>query len=480
VRDESFFFVRVGELCRKPVITCPPGEDLTAVADVMRRRNISCVVVAEEDRPLGMITDRDFRNRIASTGGDLKGCVAGDVMTSPVVTIAPQDCVFEAIYKMAKHNIHRLVVVNEAGGLAGILTDTDLIALQITTPLYLGNEIRSASSLRDLKQVNRRLLDTVKLGIRSGASPRDLVRLITHFNDAVTHRVIELIREEEGIELPPRSAYLALGSEGRKEQTLRTDQDSAAVHADDLSAPELSALERFCVRLVEALHGIGVPLCPANNMASNPAWRKSLSEWSNLVGRWIAVPLPEHMLNFGMFQDLRTIHGDPELERALKGRIREAVRQNALFLPRVAQNILRYPPPLGLFGRLRVEKTGEHKGSIDLKKAGIFAITEGVSLLALEAGILDGGTWEKIEALRAKKLVAEDLLAEMDESFTFLVRLRLESQIRELVAERKPSNHLDPLHLPPWERKKLRNALRSVRSFLGALRERYRLDLISS
>lgn len=477
--DESFFFVRVGQVCKKPLITCPPEEELTDVARAMGQRNISGVVVARDGLPLGVITDRDFRNKIASSGGGIRGFTAADIMTSPIITIGTHDYVFEAIHKMARHNIHRLVAVDEEGRLAGVVTATDIIALQTTMPLYFAGEIESASSLAELKRLSRSLLDLASFASRAGASTRDTVRLFSHFNDLITRRVIAVLEAAEGVALPRRAAYLVLGSEGRTEQAVRADQDSAAAYADDLPPPELEALERFCCRIVGVLQEIGVPPCPGNTMASNPAWRKSLSEWSGLVEHWISVPTPEHIVNFGMFQDLRTIHGEPEFERRIKDRIRDAVAHNSLFLPRVAKNILRYPPPLGLFGRLRVEKSGEHRGAIDLKKAGIFGITEGVSLLALEAGILGGGTWEKIEALARKKLISGDLLAEVDESFTFLVRLRLETQLRELAAGQKPSGYLDPLQLGARETKKLKDALRSVSSFLGVLRERYKLDFIS-
>ncbi len=476
--EESFFFVRVRELCRGPVITCSPDEDVVSVAQIMWERGISGLVVCEENHPAGIITDRDFRAVVAQTGGVLSGLRARDIMTAPLVIVRPDDYVFEAIYKMSKHNIHRLVVVDEAGCLKGILTDTDVIALQTTTPLYLNREIESAASLEELRRINRRLLDTVSFAVRARAGTRDVVRLIAHFNDTVTQRVIALL-EEEGIFLPPRAAYLALGSEGRMEQTLRTDQDSALVYADDLSPEDMGRVERFSERLIESLVAIGVPPCPGGTMANNPQWRHSVTEWKGLLTQWMTVLKPEHMVNFGMFQDLRTVHGDDAVTEELKEHIRQTVQRNALFLPYVAKNIIRFPPPLGFFGRFRVEKAGEHKGKINLKKAGIFAITEGVSLLALEARVLDGSTWEKIEALAEQRVMPRDELSRLDEAFTTLVKLRLSAQLAALSRGEQPTNHVNPQFLDPKDADGLREALTTVGWFLRSIRDRYQLHFIS-
>jgi len=135
--EESFFFVRIRELGRRPVVTCAPDQELVEVAQLMGRLNISGVVVTEGGHPIGIITDRDFRSLIARVKGELAGHRARDVMRGPLVTIAEDGYVFEAIYKMAKHNIHRLVVLDTAGNLVSIITDTDLLALQTRTPLYL-------------------------------------------------------------------------------------------------------------------------------------------------------------------------------------------------------------------------------------------------------------------------------------------------------------------------------------------------------
>jgi CBS domain-containing protein len=477
--DERMYFVRAGSLCKGPPITCSPEASVLDLAGIMQHHNITGIVVVENDLPVGMFSIRDLRRLIVEAGGDVTGRRVRDAMSRHLITVRDSDYVFEAILAMARNNIHRLGVVDSEGKLVGIITDTDLLTLQTRTPLYLNNEIEAAQSVDQLRQISARMIEMVTFATMSGVDIRGVVQLISHFNDTMSVRLIQLLERDEGISLPEGAAYLVLGSEGRCEQTLRTDQDSAIVYRDDLPRDRFVQLERFAVRLIDALESLGVPRCPGDTMASNPLWRHSLSEWKQLVGQWITVPTPESMVNFGMFQDLRVLHGDRILEQQLHEHILAGARQNALFLVYLARNILRFPPPLGMFNRFKVERSGEHRGKIDLKKGGIFAITAGVSLLALEAGIVDGTTWDKLELLGKRGVLTGTDLTTVEESFSHLVRLRLQRQLRALAAGNKPTNHVDPMVMNDRERDQMRTAFKGVGTFLNIIRDHFQLNLMS-
>jgi CBS domain-containing protein len=478
--EETFFFIHVGSVCKGPVVTCKPGASIVEAARIMYEKDISGLVVVDLlGRIVGVFSVRDFRKLIAESNGDLSGVKVKDVMCAEPVTVRRDSYVFEAIFKMAKHNIHRLVVVDHQDHLCGMLTDTDLLSLQTRSPIYLSQEIENAESIRQLSIINTRILEMVNCATDAGADIRSLVHLITHFNDSFTLRIIELMERDEGIRLPDGVAFLALGSEGRGEQTLRTDQDSAMVFVDNLSEEDQSAAERFAYRLADALEEVGVPKCSANTMASNPEWRHSLSDWKMLIEKWMSLPEGDHMVRFGMFQDFRTLHGDERLEHELQKYILAGIKRNALFLPYVARNIVSFVPPIGMFGRIKVEKRGENRGRVDLKKAGIFAITGGVSLLALEAGIVEGSTWDKLDQLEESGLLGSDSRETIDSAFSYLFRLRLLRQVRDLTAGNEPTNSVDPLVMNDRQRDQLRTALKGVRMFLRFIRERYQLDSIS-
>ena len=185
----------------------------------------------------------------------------------------------------------------------------------------------------------------------------------------------------------------------------------------DLDPAEVAELEAFSAELTAGIIAIGIPECPGGIMARNEAWRRSESGWTEALEHWLATPTPENILKGSMFFDLRTLYGDSGLERAIKARLAQHLRRDAAFLMHTAANALRFAPPLGWFGRIRAEKHGEQRGGLDVKKAGIFAITEGVKVLALEAGILDGGTRERLQALVAAGVLGADAAEDIGAAF---------------------------------------------------------------
>ncbi|NTU59815.1 MAG: CBS domain-containing protein, partial [Deltaproteobacteria bacterium] len=190
--NETFYFLKVGDLGRRALVCCTPDDDVLDVADLMREKRVSGVVVCRDDEPVGIITDRDFRTRlrqIAEASGRLP---ASQLMSAPVTTIGEGELVFEAIYRMGRNRIHRLVVVDAGGKLAGIITDADLIKLQLTTPMYLGRDVEEARSVDDLASINSRATAAVSHAFRAGGRTPDVIRLISHFHDAITRKLIEL------------------------------------------------------------------------------------------------------------------------------------------------------------------------------------------------------------------------------------------------------------------------------------------------
>jgi CBS domain-containing protein len=347
----------------------------------------------------------------------------------------------------------------------------------------LCHEIEVCQSIDNLRQISQGMHETVRLAFESDLETKEIVKLIAHLNGAFNQRIIVILEFNEGISLPKEAAFLVLGSEARGEQTLRTDQDSAIVYEDDLPQEKLAHLERFATRYVEALETIGVPRCPGDIMASNSLWRHSVSGWKQRLNHWITSPTQENMLNFGIFQDLRPLHGNRQLGMQLSAHIRDTVHNAIHFFPNMACHAARFPTPLNLFGRIRVEGSGPHKGQVDIKKAGIFAITVGASLLALEIGHTGGNTWEKLELLGTRKMITPRDLATIRNAFSFLVKLRIRQQLqqlRELPPGVIPSNYVNPKSMTSGERDQLRYALKGVTTFLGLFRNHFKLDLISS
>lgn len=479
ISEDSFFFMPVDAICKRPLITCPPEMALVEMARLMKTHNISGIVVEENDKPVGIVSLRDLRNLIAESVSDIANLTVRKAMKTELITIRSNDYLFKAIFLMSKHNIHRLVVTDDSDRLFGVITDTDLLRIQTSSPLYLVQEIESAKDMDQLRSIGQKMTGMLRFAIKTNADAQSLIQLIAHFNDAFTQRLIFILDHQHNVRLPPGAAYLALGSEGRQEQTLRTDQDSAIVYPDNLPSDQLAEVRKFAELIASSLESLGVPLCPGNMMASNPDWCHSLSEWKQLVEQWISRPDADATVHFGVFQDLRVLHGDISFETELRSHICDCTRHNSIFFPSMARNIVRFKPPLGMFSRLLVEKKGEHRGKLDLKKGGLFALTRGISLIALEAGIMGGTTWDKLQRLHHLQLVSDHDLETMQDSFTFLIMMRLKKQLIALSSGKEPDNFVDPLVLNERDRDQLRAALRGVDTLLHILKSRYKLDQIA-
>ena len=479
--EEGQFFRPVKDFCQRTVVTCGPDDTLVDVVRIMREKNISSVVVCENKLPSGIMTDRDLRNKVVACGTDPSTLAVRAIMNRPLSVIGENDLLYEALYRMSREKIHRLAVVDDQGKLSGIITDSDIIRLQSHSPHQLVLDIEKAQDLAELGAVYSRIRSLV-LHLSDGGTGtrnmRDMVRMIAHLNDQILLRLINLLRQERFTHLPQRFALVVLGSEGRGEQTLLTDQDNAIVYGDELAADEVLKIEEFSQVLIDSLVAIGIPPCAGGIMANNKEWRRSLNKWQDQLDRWLEVPTPKHVLSCGTFVDIRTIYGDPSFEQDLKKQLYDHVQRDKLFLMRMVENTLRFTPPIGWFGKIKGESGGQHSGMLEIKKAGIFALSEGVKALAIQAGKLEGSTHQRLEALIKDKVVNRKMAANIAESFDFLVLMRLRGQVEAVREGRKPDNYIPLDRLNTMELGRLQLALKGVGTFQEFIKSHFNLHLL--
>jgi len=472
--DLNALFLDVGGYCRRDVITCKPADRLVDVAVIMRQHNISSLVVSENGAPSGILTDRDMRNKVVAQGIDPSELSIKEVMSSPLITINEDEFLFEALHQLSRHRIHRLVVTDRSGRLTGIITDSDILRIQSRSPQQLVQKIEDASDVEDLKNLHQQVQGLVGHLIGTGVRIRDLVRLIAHLNDRILVRLIHLLRSDRFASLPDSFAFVVLGSEGRGEQTLTTDQDNALIYADELGPAEVKYLKDFSQELIDSLIAIGVPSCPGGIMAKNNQWRRSLSQWRSVLDQWFTIPAPENILNVSMFSDLRFLDGDQSLVQELKDHVSGRLMRDQAFIGHMTKNVLRFAVPLGWFGRIKTEK-GEHAGQIDIKKAGIFAITEGVKIICLSEGIQESNTRKRLDKLVLAGKFEEDVAIDLMAAFDSLVYFRLRTQVDAIQDNRKPDNRLTLERLNRMEQEQLHAALEMVSSFQGILQRRFHM-----
>ncbi|MCB2228302.1 MAG: CBS domain-containing protein [Desulfarculaceae bacterium] len=475
----------VGELMSAHPVTCAPMMPVRSAARIMTQRQVGSIVVAEEGgHPLGILTDTDFRVRVMLRARSLDDPVA-EFMSTPPHTIAPDAYAFQALLAMSHHGVHHLVVTEDER-VVGVLSDRDLQAMTGSSPVGVVRAIDHVGSVDELVRLHPSIDRVVELLLKMGGSAKEMLQIVTEFNDRVTVKLIELIEEDmdnRGQGRPPVPyCWMALGSEGRREQTLRTDQDNALIFAN---VPESSATRvkawflGFAERVVEGLVRCGFPRCTGGVMASNPDWCQSETGWRNTFLRWVQDPKPATLRLGSIFFDFREIYAEADYLEALGLALREAIEVNRLFLRHMAANSLYNRPPLGFLRQFVVEKSGEHANQLNLKLSGLTPIVDGARVMALDLGITSTNTLERLAAIEARGIIKPELAADLKEAFSFITLLRISRHLEARAAGKTPDNFVDPESLTNFQRKMLKEAFKVVSELQSLLEQRYQTRLIT-
>ncbi len=471
--DKLLFTNILDDLATKKVITASEDISIKEAAAIMSDRQISSLVLLDPDgRPSGMVTDRDLRNKVVARGRDINGRV-GDIMSVTIIKSEARDYCFEALMKMIRYNIHHLLVVGK-GEMKGILTNHDLMMLQGTSPLSVAREIENQNTIDGLIPAAKKIDKTVSLLVREGARAGNITRIITEINDRLLKKVLEITESRMGP--PPRSyCFIVFGSEGRKEQTFKTDQDNAIIYGDGDGGggdPD-SYFHEFAVRAKDALVRCGFPVCKADYMASNPRWCRSLGEWKKYFSDWINRPSPEAILQSLIFFDFRPVYGDVLLAEKLRAFLGREIKDKDLFLAHMAGTVVKNRPPLDFFGQIRCEKKGNNQGKFDLKINALCPIIDAARLSALEMKVYNTSTLERLLELRDRQGTVSRFSTELEQAFEFLLALRLKHQFEQIQKGIDPDNHLDPACLGTMDKAQLKESFKLILSVQEAVIKKY-------
>jgi len=454
-------FSPLAAIVRRQAVTVALDATVRQALETMERMHLGSVVIATADRvPLGIFTLRDLLRRVALPGGDLSQPIAG-VMTSGLITLRAQATAHHAALTMARNGVGLVVVVDGQGKLLGVVSQSDLFSLRRVGVEEVGERLRAAGDLAGLVEaaaVTRSLTDSL---VAQGVATETLTHLISTLNDLLTIRIIELAADAH--DLPPVAmCWVAMGSEGRMEQTCATDQDNAILfEAPPSEAGAVrQALLPFARTVNEWLAACGFPLCKGQVMAGNPRWCLSLGEWQGAFRSWIAEPTPQAILDSCIAFDLRPIHGSDALVERLREWALAAVKAGSLFLRLHAEAALESAPPLGRIRDFAFDGSREFPHTIDLKRQGTRLFSDAARVLALARGVAHTSTGERLRAVAdAVRLGPEELAAVLD-AFHFVHRLRLRGQMRGEPAG--AANRVDPRTLHRLDRHLLRESLRQA------------------
>jgi CBS domain-containing protein len=459
---------RAGELPARALVTCAPETTVAEAARRMRDHHVSSLVV--DGRPRGLVTASDLRDRVLAAGLGADTPV-GRVMSVPLHTMPADATLGEVLLTMADRGIHHLPL-SRHGRLVGMVTDTDLLQYQSHHPLLVRRQLDRASGPEGLAAYAGEVTTAAAGLVRAGTAAGDVTRFVASAHDALYTRAA---RDAEAVLGPPPCPYalLVLGSGARLEPTLRTDQDHALVLADD---PPPAADEWFAAlaeQLAATLERCGLPRCPGDVMATNPARRVTCRAWQHRFGRWIDEPEEDALLDAAIFFDFRQLHGELDAEDALRPVIRRAAG-NRRFLGRLARAALRRRPPLGFLRQLR----GDHQGRVDLKAHGTAPIVDLARLLALEAGSAELATVARLRAATERRTVGRTA-ADLAVAFEYLQEVRLRHQAGRLQAGAAPDDMIALADLGALERRWLKDAFHLLHTCQEGVRIAFQTDLIA-
>ena len=440
----------VGQLLRGPPVWVEPGATVAEAARVMSAAGISSVLVRGE--PPGIVTDRDFRNRVLA-GGLPSDVPVSRVLSSPLLTVAAETPIYQVWTELLDARVHHLPVTRD-GVIVGVLTSTDILRSTAQGPVAVLRSVEGLESRASLGGYATRVTEMVAALLAGGLDPMVIAGLVARLNDALLRRLLHWAVQDLGAP-PAPYAWIVFGSEGRMEQTLLTDQDNALIYAD-----EGGAHREWFGALAALVNGdlekAGFPPCPGGYMATS--WHGTLAEWTQRFLGWTDVPTPPALLVASIFFDYRKVGGDLDLA-PLERVIAEAARK-PVFLRLLANDALAFRPPPQLLLRLRGASS-----TLDFKANAIRPIVGLARRYALEAGCQARGTIDRLEASCRAGLLDEDALSTMSEAYRFLLGLRLRLQLRMTAAGRPVSNKVTLSALSAIERSRVRDAFGAIRSW---------------
>lgn len=439
-------------------------------AEVMAEKGISSLLVTDETKLMGIITDRDITKRCVAKRLSPESSVA-KIMTSELLSVSSGSGAYDAFMTMTRRHIHHLPVVDD-DKLVGILTVTDLMRQEGKNSAYLSSAIRKAQTIEELQRHSQTVAQLQVQLVRMGATAEHVGKGVTSITTAITRRLIEMAEAKLG-PAPVAYAWVAAGSQARREQTSHTDQDNGLIISDTLKEEDEPWFEALAAFVCDGLDACGYIYCPGNIMATNPMWRQTERVWASYFDRWINQPEPEALMYCSTFFDLRTIHGDEQLLNEIKHKLLEQTRKSTLFLALLTRDALKLKPPLGFFRDFVLIDDGDHKDTLDLKHNGIAPIVDLARIYALTEGISEVNTVERIKRAAGTSSLSNSGAANLLDALSFIGTLRIKHQAKQISKGESPDNYMSPKEISRLEREHMKDAFKVIRTMQNSLEQRY-------
>lgn len=457
--NHQLMSAKVSELVNRPPLLLTADASIQQAALSMRDAGESCILLThpqQSEQIVGLITDRDLRNRVVAEGLSSAEPVSS-IMTEQLVTVQANQFVFEAMLLMLRHNLHHLPVLNQQRPV-GIIAIADIIRHESNNSLFIVSSIYQQQSVQDLAQLKTAVQACFVRMVNEDANSQMIGSAMATIGRSFKQRLLELAEQQLG---PPPIPYcfLALGSMARDEQLIVTDQDNAIILDNSYNAAEhdsyFAALADFvCHGLAEC----GYPLCSGDIMATNPRWRQPLHVWQGYFQDWLSKPTPEKLLHSNIFFDLDGVWGKTDWAKQLNQQIAQSAPGSKRFLASMTRNALQRTPPLGFFQDFVMEEDGRHNNSLNIKRRGTAPLADLLRIYALSLGSQARNSYQRLAVLNERKLLPQGRAEDLRDAYEVIAMTRIRHQAAALQQQQIPDNNVQPGQLSEFERKHLKAA----------------------
>jgi len=442
---------------------------LEAIATLEEERAVALLVKNEEG--YGIVTDADLRKYILHRE-EKNLTQISDIQTYPIISVNEGELLFNVLLLMTGNSIKHLPVLNLNDKPVGVLVLIDLLSYFSNQSHLIGNQIEKAEDLKSVIDASKRIDVMIRALHLKGVKSRYIAKLVSEMHKKMYVRLFELIFPETWHE---RCTLILMGSEGRGEQILKTDQDNAMIFADGF---EPEGKEETLLKFTEALDAIGFPRCEGNVMVINPKWAKTSGEYREAIRSWIETPDEARLMDLAIFYDAFAVAGNIDIFKVLRDYLIEEARNHQSFLPYFARPIESFESPIGLFSRFISTDRG-HKDEIDIKKGALFALIHGVRALALEHGITKTNTTERIKMLNNVGYMDKEDAGNLIEALEVLNTFRLHARLEKMERGKKADNYIALNELNKLEKDTLKEALKMVEHFKKRVAYHFHLSMVS-
>ena len=427
----------------------------------------SKIIIVKNNDEYMVVTDTDLREKVLLGGVDIKDNIKS-VATSGLISIDINDFLFNALLIMTHSAIKRLVVTQD-GEIVGILEQLDLLSFFANHSHLVAVQIDKANSIDDLKNLQNDLRNLIITLRAKGVKVRYITKLVSTLNEKIYKKVFEMSVEED---LRDKCALIVMGSEGREEQSVKTDQDNALIIKDGV---DVNLFKEPMLKLNSYLLEIGFPKCEGDVMVSNEFWRRDESSFKELINLWTSSMNDKNVQELSIFVDAKCVAGDSLLLDGVKNFLHENFHNRDDVLAHIAKAVLNFETPLSLFSGFVLEK--DHNNKLDIKKGGVFALVHGIRTLSLQYGIYETNTIERIKELNNKGIIDKNFATELIESLDSLSAIRLKAMLD--AKDMQESNYVNPKSLEKIQRDLLKDSFRIINKFKKFMSFHFHLEMVS-